>query len=219
MNISNKKTIIAHLFVLCPARMAYVSALLAALLTSILRLRQRLPPPQLTREWGARLVLEDASHYVMYALVFVVPPPLTLVLLPVTLFAVLHSSSYTLQLLDLLGPSSAAPLRYLISLVELKSQAMLRAIAIAEIVLMPYTVAMLLVGRGSLLVPFIYYRFLSLRYASRRNPYSRTIFAELRVALERQAASPRCPALLSSAIHRGVALVSALSPPVMGAPQ
>ena len=77
-----------------------MAALVAALVTSLLRLRQRLPPPQLTREWGARLVLEDASHYVMYALVFAVPPPLTLVLLPVTLFAVLHGSSYTLLLLD-----------------------------------------------------------------------------------------------------------------------
>ena len=83
-----------------PARLAYVAALLAALLTSVLRLRQRLPPAELTRQWAARLVLEDAAHYVLYSLVFVVPPPLTLVLLPVTLFAVLHSSSYTLQLLD-----------------------------------------------------------------------------------------------------------------------
>ena len=74
-------------------------------------------------------------------------------------------------------------------------------------------------GRGSLLVPFVYYRFLTLRYASRRNPYSRAIFAEMRVALERQATSAYCPALLASLIRRGVALVSALSPPVMAAAQ
>ena len=82
------------------ARPAYIVSLLAALVTSLLRLRQRLPRPQLSREWGASLVCEDASHYVIYALMFVVPPPVTLVLLPVTLFSVLHSSSYTLQLLD-----------------------------------------------------------------------------------------------------------------------
>lgn len=28
-------------------------------------------------------------------------------------------------------------------------------------------------GQGSLLLPFIYYRFLTLRYTSRRNPYCR----------------------------------------------
>ena len=35
-------------------------------------------------------------------------------------------------------------------------------------------------GRTSIVTPFIYYRFLGLRYSSRRNPYTRAIFHELR---------------------------------------
>ena len=43
-----------------------------------------------------------------------------------------------------LGPGSAAPLRYLISVVEVQSQKLLRAIAVAEIALMPYSVIVLI---------------------------------------------------------------------------
>ena len=46
--------------------------------------------------------------------------------------------------MQLLGPGTAPPLRYLISLVELKSQTLLRAIAVAEIALMPYSIIVLL---------------------------------------------------------------------------
>ena len=54
---------------------------------------------------------------------------------------------------QLLGPGSAPPLRYMISLVELKSQAILRTIAAAEIAILPYSVLVLLTyvhgwGRG-----------------------------------------------------------------------
>jgi transmembrane protein 33 len=35
-------------------------------------------------------------------------------------------------------------------------------------------------GRTSIVTPFIFYRFLGLRYSSRRNPYTRAIFHELR---------------------------------------
>ena len=34
------------------------------------------------------------------------------------------------------------------------------------------------------MTPFIYYHFLTLRYTSRRNPYTRNMFHELRLATE-----------------------------------
>jgi hypothetical protein len=34
------------------------------------------------------------------------------------------------------------------------------------------------------MTPFIYYQFLTLRYTSRRNPYTRNMFHELRLATE-----------------------------------
>lgn len=37
-------------------------------------------------------------------------------------------------------------------------------------------------GQGSLLLPFIYYRFLTLRYTSRRNPYCRWVYWHARLS-------------------------------------
>ncbi|XP_037086254.1 Krueppel homolog 2-like [Pollicipes pollicipes] len=196
---------------------AYSKALVATVATSALRLHQRVPQLQMSRQFLATLMAEDACHYLLFALVFLYGAPMTMVLVPPTLFAVLHSASYGLRLLDLAGQNNSLGARYLISLVELQSQNILRAVALSEIVLMPYTVFMLFTGRGSLLVPFLYYRFLSLRYSSHRNPYSRNMFHELRRLAEAQAASPGCPAFLATLIRRGVGLVVSLSPPAVAA--
>merc|ERR1712213_606 len=101
---------------------------------------------------------------------------------------ILHSASYSLTLLDAFGtPTSNAIPRFLISLVELQSRNILRLIAFSEIFLMPMTVVYLFTGRTWVVVPLVYYRFLGLRYSSRRNPYTRAVFYELRLALEQTA--------------------------------
>ncbi|MPC82773.1 Transmembrane protein 33 [Portunus trituberculatus] len=69
-------------------------------------------------------------------------------------------------------------------------------------------------GRGSLITPFAYYRFLTLRYSSRRNPYTRNMFHELRVACEHLANSPNTPAFLRNALYRSITFVSGLAPVV-----
>lgn len=68
--------------------------------TSALRLHQRLPPVTLTREFLALLLLEDSCHYLFFSLIFLYVSPMVLILFPVVLFAVLHSASYSLTLLD-----------------------------------------------------------------------------------------------------------------------
>ena len=130
--------------------------------------------------------------------------PVTVALLPITLFAILHSASYSLTLLDTTGKNNSyAPLaqgvftscrnprynapfpkqqskvnilfsgsnnrnwwlgRFLISLVELQSRGILRMAAFSEIFLMPMTIILVFTGRVSILTPFMYYRFLGLRY-------------------------------------------------------
>ncbi|MEQ2270540.1 hypothetical protein XENORESO_000158, partial [Xenotaenia resolanae] len=67
-------------------------------------------------------------------------------------------------------------------------------------------------GQGSLLLPFIYYRFLTLRYTSRRNPYCRTLFTELRILLEHFIMKPACPAFLRRMCLSSIAFVSRLAP-------
>ena len=78
----------------------YQKALLANAATSALRLHQRLPPFQLSREYFALVLLEDSAHYLIYSMVFISNKPMTMVLLPVFLFALLHGSSFLLSVLQ-----------------------------------------------------------------------------------------------------------------------
>ncbi|PRD23490.1 UNVERIFIED_CONTAM: Tmem33 [Trichonephila clavipes] len=102
------------------------------------------------------------------------PPPYPyLSLLPVFLFALLHSVTYSAVLLNKLG--CAAQAASLSAMAENHQRNILKLVSFTEVCLMPITVIWLFSGKGSLLTPFAYYRFLTFRYASRRNPYTRYI--------------------------------------------
>lgn len=68
--------------------------------TSALRLHQRMPRLQFTREYFALLLVEDSCHYLFFSTIFLYVSPFILILLPVVLFAILHAASYSLTLLD-----------------------------------------------------------------------------------------------------------------------
>lgn len=191
---------------------AYYKALMSNAATSALRLHQRIPRVTLSREFLTMLLLEDSCHYLFFSLIFLYVTPVTLVLLPVFLFAVLHSASYSLTLLDTLGHNSWWGARLLISLVEFQSRNILRLVAFTEIFLMPYTIVLIFLGRAGLLTPLIYYHFLTLRYSSRRNPYTRNMFYELRLVLESTAGKPGTPTFLRNILLSVVAFASRLAP-------
>ncbi|CAB3362505.1 Hypothetical predicted protein [Cloeon dipterum] len=98
----------------------------------------------------------------------------------------------------------------LISLVEFQSVNILRMVAFTEIFLMPFVIIMIFLGKAGLLTPLIYYNFLTLRYASRRNPYTRNMFHEIRVHLEATANKPSFPAFLKGPVQNGIALAAFL---------
>lgn len=79
---------------------AFYKVLISNAATSALRLHQRLPGIQFTREFLSLLLLEDSCHYLFFSLIFLYVQPVILVLFPVVLFAVLHSASYSLKMLD-----------------------------------------------------------------------------------------------------------------------
>lgn len=79
---------------------AFYKVLISNAATSALRLHQRLPAIQFTREFLSLLLLEDSCHYLFFSLIFLYVQPVILVLFPVILFAVLHSASYSLKMLD-----------------------------------------------------------------------------------------------------------------------
>lgn len=192
----------------------YQRALISNAATSALRLHQRMPTIQLTRMFLSQLLIEDSCHYLFYSLIFLFAQPMTLVLLPVFLFALLHSASFSLALLDKFGGRSGFLGTKLVSLLDHQSRNILRLVAFTEIFLMPLTVFSVFSGRSSLVTPFIYYRFLSLRYASRRNPYTRTVFHELRLVTEYYASKPGCPLFVRNILLKGTFLLSQLAPPV-----
>ncbi|CAG9854172.1 unnamed protein product [Phyllotreta striolata] len=175
----------------------YYKVLIANAAISALRLHQRLGTVQLNREFFMRLLTEDSCHYLFYSLIFLYVAPATVVLIPIFLFSVLHAASYSLTLLDTLGQNSLWGARLGISVVEFQSLYILKSAAFVEIFLMPYTVILVMMGKASLLTPFIYYQFLFQRYTSRRNPYSRLMFRELRVVFENTANKANMPGIVS----------------------
>uniref|UniRef100_A0A8D9A2K4 Krueppel homolog 2 n=1 Tax=Cacopsylla melanoneura TaxID=428564 RepID=A0A8D9A2K4_9HEMI len=198
---------------------SYYKVLMANAAISALRLHQRLPPFTFSKEFFNLLMLEDSFHYLWFSLIYLYVQPITLALLPVFLFSMIHFASYSLTLLDTLGQNSWWGARLLISLVEFQSNTILRLIAFAEIFLMPFVIIMILMGRAGLFTPFMYYNFLKMRYASRRNPHTRNMFLEIRQGVEKLAASPRCPDPVKKILLGGIQFVCRLAPPPAEAQQ
>jgi len=194
------------------AQNAFYKVLLANAATSALRLHQRMPRLTFSREYFALLLVEDSCHYLFFSTIFLYVSPFILILLPVVLFAILHAASYSLTLLDQLGQNSWWGARLMISLVELQTSNILRLAALSEILLMPLVIIFVFFGRAGLMTPFIYYHFLALRYTSRRNPYNRNMFHELRLATESMANSPRVPPIGKKIVLSGIAIVEKLAP-------
>lgn len=193
---------------------SYQKVLLSNAVTSALRLHQRVPNFQFNREYLGRLFLEDSAHYLFFSLIFIIGSPVSMALLPIFLYAVLHAQTYTKQLLNQIGPDSIQLLRRLLSKIETHQVSMLRFIACNEIFLMPSFIFLILTGQCSIIMPFLYYRFLSLRYTSRRNPYCRQLFSELRVATEVLCQRPQCPRLVSNLCYKAIAIISRMAPEV-----
>jgi len=193
----------------------YQRIFLTAAATSALRLHQRAARPvSFTREFFGALVLEDSCHYLFFSLIFYHTSPVTLAVLPVALFALLHATTFTLLVLDELGPESVPAIRRLIAAVKLRQLQILRFVACAEIFLFPTAIFAVASGKGGLVTPFLYYRFLTLRYASRRNPYCRTVFYELRMSIEQLCQHPSCPGFLKNMAAHAIATVSRFAPAV-----
>ncbi|KAH8404344.1 hypothetical protein KR222_002875, partial [Zaprionus bogoriensis] len=195
---------------------SFNKVLLANAAISALRLHQRVPAFSFSREFLARLFAEDSCHYMMYSLIFFSIRPSLLVLIPVALYSLLHASSYSLKLLDLIGHNSWWGARFFISIVEFQAANILKATAFCEIFIMPYAIVLTFMSHAGLMTPIIYYHYLVMRYSSHRNPYPRTAFAELRITFE--ALASRSPPSIGKIIRGGIGFVNRLAPQTQPAP-
>ncbi|BES90686.1 unnamed protein product [Nesidiocoris tenuis] len=195
----------------------YYKALAASAATSALRLHQRQPCFRLNMQFIASMLMEDSCHYLVYSMIFFYVAPFTcsVVLIPIFCFSLIHFASYSLRILDVLGPNSLWLARLLISLIELNARKILNLIAITEIMLMPFCVTLVFTGRASFLTPFMYHQFLVMRYKSQRNPSTRQKFAELRQSALFLANHQKTPAFLRQLIISGIDLVCWLGPTVV----
>lgn len=190
----------------------YYKALLSNAATSALRVHQRVPRVRLNRSFLEVLLVEDSCHYLFYSLIFFYSAPVTLVLTPVFLFALMHTASYSLTLLDCFGQNSFWGARLAISLVEFQGRNILRLCALSEIIILPFTVFLVFTGRAVLLTPFIYYQFLKLRLASQRNPFTRNVFYELRDGLSMVSKKPAVPDIVRRMIEGFLSLTQRMVP-------
>ena len=91
--------------------------------------------------------------------------------------------------------------------------------AFCEVFLMPLTVLFIFTGQTSFVTPFMYYRFVCMRYASRRNPYTRSMFHELRLAADELCRQEKVPQAVKNLVYKAVGLVSRMAPVMEAAPQ
>lgn len=99
-------------------------------------------------------------------------------------------------------------------MVEFQSSNLLRLIAFTEICIAPLCLILMFTGRSGLLTPFLYVQFLMLRYSSLRNPHTRNMFYRLRLVTESFANKPTCPGIVAKLIHKAIALLTRMSPPM-----
>lgn len=190
----------------------YYKALAAYATTSALRLHQRQPVFRLNLQFLSQVVMEDSCHYLIYSTIFFYVAPFTLVLIPLFSFALIHFASYSLRILDVLGPNSMWMFRLMISLVELNARVILNLIAFTEIMMMPFCILLVFMGRASFFAPVIYHQFLTMRYKSQRNPSTRNKFSEIRMSVTNLANHPITPALVRNLIFKGIDFVIWLGP-------
>ncbi|XP_071848010.1 transmembrane protein 33-like [Apostichopus japonicus] len=191
----------------------YQRSIIAHGLTSALRLHQRMPPFRFTTEYLALLLVEDSCHNLFYSLIFANSYPFTMVLTPVFLFALLHSSNFTKKAIMMIDSSLLNPIKALAEKLISKQTDILRFIAMNEILLMPCLIFMAFTGRMSLVIPIIYIRFLTFRYQSRRNPYCKQIFFQMRVRVENYCQRPGTNAAVRTFLTKCIGMISRFAPP------
>jgi len=194
----------------------FQKAMMSSAATSALKLHQRISnvPFQFSRDYFARLIVEDSFHYLLYSFIFLSISPVTIVLMPVTAFALLHLSAYSKNILNLaFGAEGGAPLRKLFNIVLSRDKEIMRFVAMNEIIIMPTLIIMIFMGRAGIFLPFVYYRFICMRYQSRRNPYNRIMFYELRTLVDYYSSQPTCPGFVRNLSQSLINFVQRFAPP------
>ncbi|CAD5221476.1 unnamed protein product [Bursaphelenchus xylophilus] len=202
---------------LTSGRAVYYKVIMAAAASYAFRLHQRLKENLrniFSREFVAQLFFEDSAHYLLYSIVFINSQTVTMALFPISGYSLYHTTLYLMQLSEAIGQTNAAWAKAAGQFRQLYSNTLLSTIACVEIFLFPVLAAMIFTGKASFMFIFLYYRFLWLRYTSRRNPHTRLAFQQLKHSLLEVAERPACPGLAKTFIFNSISVVERFAPAV-----
>ncbi|VDM40328.1 unnamed protein product [Toxocara canis] len=163
---------------------AYSKAFAAAAATNALRIHQRVGGIRFTREFLTQVLLEDSCHYLIYSVLFMTTVPVTMALLPVFLYALLHAANFSVQACNATGFGSTLYARRVAEFTNNHTQSLLGVIACSEVFIMPIFIAMIFT----------------------------VVFYQLRVSLEQVVSGPNCPQVFRSAVHGLISFVCRLCP-------
>lgn len=177
----------------------YKKALIANAFVACIRLHQRMNGQfALSKAHMEMVFREDSAHYLIFSIIFLMQPiKITMALMPIAIMAMVHAVKYGFRVLEAIGTDKG---RSLLNFVAVKQQILFRLVALTEIFLMPALVVMVCLGRAQIFSPFLYYRYVKLRYSSQRNAYCRQVFYELRMTAHQYKSSPSMPGFLKKAI-------------------
>lgn len=194
---------------------AYLNAMMTAFLTFAFRLYRRKNDGQISffsREMLVLLGSEDSGHYILYTLFFYNQLPASIYLLPPLLYAIIFTHTYTEGMKQYLPLTLQSLLSRINQRISAGQRDAFRFIAYTEIFIFLVVLWSVIAGHMFFLAPLLYYHFLKNRYSSRRNPYVRNCFAELKFAAQQLSVHPRCPSFISSLLTGIVSFVSRLAP-------
>eukprot|EP00045_Choanoeca_perplexa_P001354 m.19078 g.19078 ORF g.19078 m.19078 type:complete len:234 (-) comp10893_c0_seq2:81-782(-) len=162
----------------------YTISVYTFVLVYLIRVWQRIGRPELSRAFLTRLLSEDAGHYLLYCLLITsIPDPISLV--PLVLYAVLAVASTLLK-----ACQASGSMQFLVPLatkVTSQSQSLFGSIASFEIVglLMAAIRALLAMSLSKGFRVMALMQFNQLRYYSRRNPYPKAAWDQIRAFADR----------------------------------
>uniref|UniRef100_A0AC34Q6L9 Transmembrane protein 33 n=1 Tax=Panagrolaimus sp. JU765 TaxID=591449 RepID=A0AC34Q6L9_9BILA len=200
------------------SKSVYSKAFIAAGVSYAFRLYQRVGGMFSMQNLNAMLLqtifMEDSTHYLLYCFTFPMSTPVTMALIPIVALSFYNAIGYVHKLAQETG-TGVVFAQKLNDFRAQQSNNILSLVACAEIFNFPVFFALIFTGRCNIFFPFLYFRFLTFRYSSRRNPHTRLVFASLKQNLLQVTNHQSCPAIVRTGILKAINLVEKVAPPVV----
>jgi len=186
---------------------SYTKVLFCSIIASAVGLRDRIPKSKVLKEFIIEIIKEEDAHYLLYSFILLPSSQISLALIPISLHALLHSALFLSQVFDD-SPMIKTGCNFLL---EKKNQ-ILRFVAFIEILLMPWLIYSSIVTRANVLLIFLHYRFLTLRYTATQNSSTRQVFTELSHKIVQFCRQPLCPPFIGRLSYYFITFFYRLAP-------